>query len=89
MARPKVADIDFMKYLELFDYMENLEDPQFFSDCVNKIIEQQINVGRLYYVNLDQIPTDKVLEFCTKYPNKIKELYAFENKDYEKIQKIC
>jgi hypothetical protein len=46
-------------------------------------------VGRLYYVNLDQIPTDKVLEFCTKYPNKIRELYAFENKDYEKIQKIC
>ena len=89
MARPKVADIDFMKYVEIFDYMEKLEDPQFFSDCVNKIIEQQINVARLYYVDLDKIPTDKVLEFCNKYPNKIRELYAFENKDYEKIQKIC
>ena len=89
MARPKVADIDFMKYLEIFDYIENLEDPQFFDDCVNKIIEQKINVARLYYVDLDKIATDKVLDFCNTHQNKIKELYAFENKDYEKIQKIC
>ena len=37
---------------------------------------------------MDKIPTDKVLDYCTKYPNRIKELYAFENKEYEKIQKI-
>ena len=78
-----------MKYLELFEYIEKLSDPQFFNDIVPKIIEEQKNVARLYYVDLDQIPTDKVLEFCTKYPNKIRELYSFENKDYDKIQKIC
>ena len=89
MARPKVADIDFMKYLELFNYIENLTDPQFFDDCVGKIIEQKIDVPILYYVNLDTITSDKVLEFSNKYPNRIKEMYSFENKDYEKIQKIC
>ena len=89
MARPKVADIDFMKYLELCDYIENLNDPQFFDDCVDKIIEQQINVGKLYYVDIDRIGPDKLLEYCNKYPNKIKELYSFENKEYDKIKKIC
>ena len=88
-AKPKKEDIDFMKYLELFNYIEKINDPQFFDDLVPKIIEQSKDIGRLYYVDLDKIPTDKVLDYCTKYPNRIRELYAFENKDYEKIQKIC
>jgi hypothetical protein len=85
----KTEDIDFLKYTELFQYIDTLDDPQFFNDFVQKIIEEKIDVAKLYYVNLDNIATDKVLEYCTKYPNRIKELYAFENKDYEKIQKIC
>ena len=89
IAKPKTVDIDFLKYVELFEYIEKLDDPQFFDDFVPKIIEQQINVARLYYVNLDNIATDKVLDYCTKFPNKIKELYAFENKDYDKIKQIC
>ena len=89
MARPKVADIDFSKYVELFNYMENINEPEFFDDCVKKIIEEKINVGILYYVNLDIIPLDKVIEYSTKYPNKIKELYSFENKDYDNIKKLC
>lgn len=89
MARPKVADIDFIKFVEIFDYMENIEDPQFFDDCVKKIIEDQTKVGKLYYVDLDKIPLNKVIEYSTKYPNTIKELYAFENKDYDNIKKLC
>ena len=85
----KTEDIDFLKHTELFQYIDTLDDPQFFNDFVQKIIEEKIDVAKLYYVNLDNIATDKVLEYCTKYPNRIKELYAFENKDYEKIQKIC
>ena len=85
----KKEDIDFLKHTELFQYIDTIDDPQFFNDFVQKIIEEKIDVAKLYYVNLDNIATDKVLEYCTKYPNRIKELYAFENKDYEKIQKIC
>ena len=85
----KTEDIDFLKHTELFNYIDTIDDPQFFNDFVQKIIEEKIDVAKLYYVNLDNIATDKVLEYCTKYPNRIKELYAFENKDYEKIQKIC
>ena len=89
MARPKVADIDFIKFVEIFEYIDNIEDVHFFEDCAKKIIEDKINVGKLYYVNLDQIPVDKVIEYSTQYPNKIKELYAFENKEYDKIKKVC
>ena len=89
IAKPKTVDIDFVKFPELFNYIDNVDDPQFFNDFVPKIIEQQIDVGKLYYVNLDEIPLDKVLDYCTKYPNRIKELYSFENKEYDKIKKIC
>ena len=89
IAKPKTVDIDFIKFPELFNYIENVDDPQFFNDFVPKIIEQQIDVAKLYYVNLDEVPSDKVIDYCTKYPNRIKELYSFENKDYDKIKKIC
>ena len=69
--------------------MENIGNPKFFDDCVKKFIEQQINVGRLYYVDLVQIPLYKIIEYSNKYPNKIKELSAFENKDYNNIKKLC
>ena len=82
-------DIDFTKNKELFELMDNIEDKDFFRDFVKKVIEEQIDVARIYYVNLDKLPIDKVLDYCTKYPNRIKELYAFKNKEYEKIQKIC
>ena len=93
-AKPKnkfdlpTLDVDFAKNKEIFHYIDILEDPKFFRDFVNKIFEEQIDVERIYYVDLDKIPLDKVLDYCTKYPNRIKELYAFENKEYEKIQKI-
>ena len=83
------SDIDFIKYKELFELMDNVEDKDFFRDFVKKVIEEQIDVAKIYYANLDKLPIDKVLDYCTKYPNRIKELYAFKNKEYEKIQKIC
>ena len=86
---PPTLNIDFSKNKELFKYIDNLEDPHFFNDFVTKIFEEQIEVDKIYYVNLDKIPLDKVIDYCTKYPNRIKELYSFENKEYEKIQKIC
>ena len=46
-------------------------------------------MSRLYYVNLDEIATDKVIDYSTKYPNKIRELYSFDNKDYDSIKKVC
>ena len=69
----KTEDIDFLKHTELFNYIDTIDDPQFFNDFVQKIIEEKIDVAKLYYVNLDNIATDKVLEYCTKYPNRIKE----------------
>ena len=86
---PPTLNIDFAKNKEIFEYMDNLEDPRFFNDFVKKIFEEQIDVAKIYYVDLDKNPLDKVIEYCQKYPNRIKELYAFENKEYEKIQKIC
>ena len=85
---PKL-DIDFAKNKELFEYIDNLDDPQFFNDFVQKAIEEQIDVAKIFYVNLDKIPLDKVIDYSTKYPNRIKELYSFENKEYDKIKKIC
>ena len=52
-------------------------------------MNKYIDVAKIYYVDLDKIPLDKVLNYCTKYPNRIKELYSFENKEYDTIQKIC
>ena len=86
---PPTLNIDFAKNKEIFKYIDNLEDPKFFNDFVAKIFEEQIEVDKIYYVDLDKIPLDKVIDYCTKYPNRIKELYSFENKEYEKIQKIC
>ena len=82
-------EIDFAKNKELFEYVDKVDDPKFFSDFVKKVFEEQIDVARIYYANLDKYPIDKVIEYCTKYPNRIKELYAFDNKEYEKIQKVC
>ena len=82
-------EIDFAKNKELFEYADKVDDPKFFSDFVKKVFEEQIDVARIYYANLDKYPIDKVIEYCTKYPNRIKELYAFDNKEYEKIQKVC
>ena len=84
-----VENVNFLNHTEIFQYMDNIDDPQFFSDIVNKIIEDKIDVAKLYYVNLDNITTDKAIEYSTKYPNRIKELYSFENKEFEKIQKLC
>lgn len=86
---PPTLNIDFSKNKEIFEYMDDLEDSHFFNDFVPKIFDEQIDVARIYYVNLDKIPLDKVLNYCTKYPNRIKELYSFDNKEYDKIQKIC
>ena len=94
-AKPKkkgelpTLDIDFTKNKEIFELMDKVDDKEFFSDFVKKAIEEQIDVARIYYANLDELPIDKVIDYCTKYPNRIKELYAFDNKEYEKIQKIC
>ena len=94
-AKPKkkgelpTLDIDFAKNKEIFELMDTVDDKEFFSDFVKKVIEEQIDVARIYYANLDELPIDKVIDYCTKYPNRIKELYAFDNKEYEKIQKIC
>lgn len=82
-------EIDFVKNKELFEYVDKVDDPKFFSDFVKKVFEEQIDVARIYYADLDKYPIDKVIEYCTKYPNRIKELYAFDNKEYEKIQKVC
>jgi len=83
------SDIDFTKNKEIFEYMDNVDDKDFFRDFLKKAIEEQIDVAKIYYANLDKLPIDKVLDYCTKYPNRIKELYSFKNKEYEKIQKIC
>ena len=80
---PKL-DIDFSKNKELFEYIDNLDDPQFFNDFVQKAIEEQIDVAKIFYVNLDKIPLDKVIDYSTKYPNKIKELFAFK-REYNRI----
>ena len=82
-------DIDFSKNKEIFQYIDNLEDRKFFNDFVTKVFDEQIDVAKIYYVDLDKIELDKVINYCTKYPNRIKELYSFKNKEYEKIQKIC
>lgn len=86
---PPTLDIDFSKNKEIFQYIDNLEDTHFFNDFTAKVFEEQIDVAKIYYVDLDKIPLDKILNYCTKYPNRIKELYSFENKEYDKIQKIC
>ena len=85
-AKPKkkgelpTLDIDFAKNKEIFELMDKVEDKNFFSDFVKKAIEEQIDVARIYYANLDELPIDKVIDYSTKYPNRIKELYAFEYK---------
>lgn len=85
----KGENIDFSKHKEIFQYMEMLNEPNFFDEFTKKAIEEQIDVAKLYYVDLDQINIDKALEYCKKYPNRIRELYSFENKEYEKIQQVC
>ena len=85
---PKMT-IDFKKYTELFDFIDKIEDPEFFDNFVGQAIREQIDVAKIFYVNLDKISIDKVLEYSKKYKNRIRELYAFDNRDYDKIKKIC
>jgi hypothetical protein len=81
--------IDFAKNKELFEYIEDIDDPRFFDDFVKKAIDEQIDVAKIFYVDLDNIPLDKVIAYSTKYPNRIKQLYSFENKEYDKIKQLC
>ena len=85
---PKL-DIDFVKNKEIFEYIDFLSNPQFFTDFTKKAIEEEVELAKIYYLDLDKISSDKVINYSTKYPNRIKELYAFENREYDKIKKIC
>lgn len=79
----------FAKNKELFEYIDTIDDNRLFDDFTKKVIEEQIDVAKIFYVDLDKIEIDKVIEYSTKYPNRIKELYAFENKEFDKIKKLC
>ena len=87
-AIPKMT-IDFKKYTELFSLIDKIEEPDFFKDFVKEVIAEKIDVARIFYINLDKVPIEQVLEYSEKYKNRIKELYAFSNKEYHTIQKIC
>ena len=81
--------IDFKKYIELFDFIDKIDDLGFFNDFVKQVISEQIDISKIFYINLDEISIDQVLAYSEKYKNKIRELYAFYNRDYDKIKKIC
>ena len=38
-------------------------------------MNKYIDVAKIYYVDLDKIPLDKVLNYCKKYPNRMNYIH--------------
>ena len=75
--------------LDLFKYISNYTEKEKFNNLFKNIIEKQIEIDNIYYINIDKFDLDKLISYSEKFPNKIKCLYAFKNENDEKIKKLC
>ena len=75
--------------LDLFKYISNYTEKEKFNNLFKNVIENQIEIDNIFYINIDKFDLDKLISYSEKFPNKIKCLYAFKNENDEKIKKLC
>jgi len=75
--------------LDLFKYISNFTEKEKFNNLFKNVIENQIEIDNIFYINIDKFDLDKLISYSEKFPNKIKCLYAFKNENDEKIKKLC
>ena len=75
--------------LDLFKYISKYTEKEKFNNLFKNVIEKQIEIDNIFYINIDKFDLDKLISYSEKFPNKIKCLYAFKNENFEKIKKLC
>ena len=82
-------DLPFEKYLELFTFVKDYANREFFVPFFKKVIEKSIEIDNMFYINLDKFENlDMIINYCKKYPNKIKRMYCFDKTEDDKIKQI-
>lgn len=82
-------NLPFEKYLELFTFVKDYANREFFVPFFKKVIEQSIDIDNMFYINLDKFENlDVVINYCKKFPNKIKRMYCFDKTEDDKIKQI-
>ena len=81
-------NLDLRNNLNIFNYIYNINDEYAFESLSKELIENQIESPLINRINLDNISYEKVLEYSTKYPNRIKLIDFYIFKDYNKIKKL-
>ena len=76
------GQIDYTQFLPLFSHIKKLSNPSVFKCFSEKAIKNNIEVPIIYYLDLDNIPLEAVYNYSKTHPNKIKELYSFEEKNF-------
>ena len=82
-------NLSLENYLDLFKYISNFTEKEKFNNLFKNVIENQIEIDNIFYINIDKFDLDKLISYSEKFPNKIKCLYAFKNENDEKIKKLC
>lgn len=75
--------------LDLFKFISEYTEKEKFNNLFKNVIEKQIEIDNIFYINIDKFDLDKLISYSEKFPNKIKCLYAFKNENDEKIKKLC
>lgn len=81
-------NINFKEHLYIFKYIQNIKDIYLFNTLSKELIEQQIDSPLINYIDLDKIPFKTILEYCKKYPNRIRYLDLYNFKQYDKIKEL-
>jgi hypothetical protein len=75
--------------LDLFKYISQYFQKEKFINLYKMIIDKQIEIDNIYFINIDKFDLDKLISYSEKFPNKIQHLYSFKNENFEKIKKLC
>ncbi|MCQ2820781.1 MAG: hypothetical protein MJ252_26275 [archaeon] len=87
----KVQPDLMMKHLGLFKYMHRFmkSSQSMFTDIYKEIIKEKKEIPFLYYINLDKMDFDSVLEYCKLFPNRIVKLDFYKEIPDEKLKELA
>ena len=81
--------LDLTKYLKIFNYISNLDDYEYaFESLTKELIDKEIDSPKIFYVNLNDIPLNKLLQYSRKYPNRIKYIDFYDFKEYAQLEEL-
>ena len=81
-------NLDLINNLNLFKYIDNINDEYAFELLSKQLIENKIDSPLINRINLDNISYIKVLEYSQIYPNRLKIIDFYIFKEYDKIKKL-